>query len=175
MKRFSDQAIETFRRIRPSASIGRLDKDNRDNDVDIVFASIQTLSRFNYLTNFAQGAFDYIVMDEFHHAAAATYRRVIDYFEPKFLLGLTATPERMDGGDLLALCQENLVFEASVTCGISADLLCPFEYWGVPDEARLRKHSLEECAIRPRRTDGCRRYRSARSERVGTVPETRIG
>jgi len=75
----------------------------------------------------------YIVIDEFHHAAAATYRRVIDYFQPKFLLGLTATPERMDGGDLLSLCQENLVFEASVPDGVSAGLLCPFQYWGVPD------------------------------------------
>ena len=81
----------------------------------------------------APTAFDYIIVDEFHHAAAATYRRIIDYFQPKFLLGLTATPERMDGGDLLALCQENLVFEASVPDGISADLLCAFQYWGVPD------------------------------------------
>ena len=50
-----------------------------------------------------------MIVDEFHHAAASTYRRVIDHFEPKFLLGLTATPERTDGGDLLSLCRENLV------------------------------------------------------------------
>ena len=65
------------------------------------------------------------IVDEFHHAAASTYRRIIDYFEPKFLLGLTATPERMDGGDLLALCQENLVFDASISIGVEAGLLAP--------------------------------------------------
>ena len=73
-------------------------------------------------------------MDEFHHAAAATYRRLLDYFDPQFLLGLTATPERTDGGDLLALCQENLVFRCDIAAGIEEGLLCPFHYFGVPDE-----------------------------------------
>ena len=75
-----------------------------------------------------------IVVDEFHHAAAATYRRLIDYFEPQFLLGLTATPERTDGGDLLGLCGENLVYRCDLAEGIRRDLLCPFRYYGVPDE-----------------------------------------
>lgn len=127
------QAIETFRRIQPQASIGRIDGANRDENADLTFASVQTLSRMNNLAKFAADTFDYIVVDEFHHAAAATYRRIIDYFEPKFLLGLTATPERMDGGDLLALCQENVVFEAAVNRGIATGLLCPFRYWGIPD------------------------------------------
>ena len=70
----------------------------------------------------------------FHHAAARTYRRLIDYFEPRFLLGLTATPERTDGGDLLALCQENLVFRCDLAEGIREGLLSPFHYFGVPDE-----------------------------------------
>jgi hypothetical protein len=75
-----------------------------------------------------------VVIDEFHHAAAATYRRLIEHFEPRFLLGITATPERTDGGSLLALCQENLVFRADVMQGIREELLCPFHYFGVPDE-----------------------------------------
>ena len=120
-----NQAIDNFRRVRPKASIGRLAASQRELEADLLFASVQTLSRTEHLGSFAPTAFDYIIIDEFHHAAAATYRRIIDHFQPKFLLGLTATPERMDGGDLLALCQENLVFEA--------DLLCPFQYWGVPD------------------------------------------
>ncbi len=129
-----NQAIETFRRIRPNASIGRMTGSERETSTDLVFASVQTLGRLQHLANLPPSAFDYIIVDEFHHAAASTYRRVIDYFEPRFLLGLTATPERMDGGDLLALCQENLVFEASISAGIAAGLLCPFQYWGVPDE-----------------------------------------
>jgi hypothetical protein len=120
--------------MRPDASIGRLTGSQRETSADLLFASIQTLGRVEHLASLPPNAFDYIVVDEFHHAAASTYRRVIDYFEPKFLLGLTATPERMDGGDLLALCQENLVFSASIPAGIAAGLLSPFRYWGVPDE-----------------------------------------
>jgi len=128
-----NQAIDNFRRVRPNSSIGRMIGSQKDPSTDIVFASVQTLGRIEHLKTFDSNYFDYIIIDEFHHAAATTYRRIIDYFEPKFLLGLTATPERMDGGDLLALCQENLVFDASVPDGISAGLLCAFQYWGVPD------------------------------------------
>lgn len=85
----------------------------RDLDADVLFASIQTLGRAAHLERFPRDAFDYIVVDEFHHAAAPTYRRVIDHFRPKFLLALTATPERTDGGDLLALCEENLVYRCA--------------------------------------------------------------
>jgi hypothetical protein len=73
------------------------------------------------------------VVDEFHHAAASTYRRVIARLRPKFLLGLTATPDRGDGADLLALCQENLVFQRGIAEGIGQGQLCPFRYFGVPD------------------------------------------
>ena len=86
-----------------------------------------------HLQGFDPGAFDYVVVDEFHHAAAATYRRVIEHFEPAFLLGLTATPERMDGGDLLALCGENLVHRCDMWDAIARGRLCPFTYHGLPD------------------------------------------
>ena len=128
-----NQAIDNFRRVRPNASIGRMISAQRETNADLLFASVQTLGRTEHLNGFAATAFDYIIIDEFHHAAAATYRRIIDYLQPKFLLGLTATPERMDGGDLLTLCQENVVFEASVPDGVSAGLLCAFQYFGVPD------------------------------------------
>jgi superfamily II DNA or RNA helicase/diadenosine tetraphosphate (Ap4A) HIT family hydrolase len=129
-----NQAVATFRRIRPTASIGLYHGTERAPDADILFASVQTLSRRSHLDRFAPDAFDYIVVDEFHHAAAATYLRLIDYFEPAFLLGLTATPERSDGGDLLALCGENLVYRCAVPRGIELGLLCPFDYFGVPDD-----------------------------------------
>ncbi|WP_404292128.1 DUF3427 domain-containing protein [Microvirga sp. RSM25] len=133
-----NQAAETFRRVRPNARIGRLSGDQHDIKADLLFASIQTLGRMNHLSRFRPQDFDYIVIDEFHHAAASTYRRVIDHFQPKFLLGLTATPERTDGGDLLGLCQENLVFQAGVHDGIEGDHLCPFRYFGVPDDVDYR-------------------------------------
>jgi superfamily II DNA or RNA helicase len=128
-----DQAIKTFRQIRPTARCGRLGGDKYEIRSDCVFASVQTLGRINHLSQFQPDDFDYIIVDEFHHAAATTYRRIIDYFHPKFLLGLTATPDRTDGADLLALCQENLVFEASIGDGIEGGQLCPFHYFGVAD------------------------------------------
>jgi superfamily II DNA or RNA helicase/diadenosine tetraphosphate (Ap4A) HIT family hydrolase len=128
-----NQAIQVFRQIRPTARIGKLSGDQRDTNADFLFASVQTLSRIPHLSRFQPDSFDYIVVDEFHHAAAGTYRRVIDFFRPKFLLGLTATPDRTDGADLLALCQENVVYEASIRDGIDRRQLCPFHYFGVPD------------------------------------------
>lgn len=128
------QAMATFRRLRPTARFGRYAGAEKDLQADVLFASIQTLGRISHLRNFPADAFDYIVVDEFHHAAARTYRTLIEHFTPKFLLGLTATPERTDGGDLLALCQENLVYRCDMFEGIEAELLSPFRYFGVPDE-----------------------------------------
>ena len=132
------QAQQTYRRIRPEARLGFFTGQERDREADILFASVQTLSRLQHLRSFAPEYFDYIVIDEFHHAAARTYRRLIDHFDPQFLLGLTATPERTDGGDLLSLCQENLVYRCDIPRGIRSNLLCPFHYYGVPDEVDYR-------------------------------------
>ena len=131
------QSMRTFRKIRSGSSCGRYDGSLTALQLDrteMLFASIQTLGRVEHLKRFAPDAFGYIVVDEFHHAAASTYRRLLDYFEPKFLLGLTATPERTDGGDLLGLCDENLVYRCDLIRGIEEELLSPFEYFGVPDE-----------------------------------------
>ncbi len=128
------QALRTFRRIRPHVELGLYMGAQRDSSADILFASVQTLSRNSHLRHFSPNQFDYVVIDEFHHASAATYRRLIDHFDPQFLLGLTATPERTDGGDLLALCGENLVYRCDLLDGIRRMLLSPFQYFGVPDE-----------------------------------------
>ncbi len=128
------QAMRTYRKIRPAARLGLYKGGSRDRDADVLFASIQTLGRQEHLDSFQPDAFDYIVVDEFHHACAATYRGLIDHFQPKFLLGLTATPERTDGGNLLALCQENLVYRCDLADGIRRGLLSPFHYYGVPDD-----------------------------------------
>lgn len=128
------QALDTFRCVRPEARLGHYTGEAKDPDAEVVLASIQTLSRREHLERFSPGDFDYIVVDEFHHAAAASYRKLIAYFQPKFLLGLTATPERTDGGDLLALCQQNLVYRCDMVEGVRNGLLAPFHYYGVPDD-----------------------------------------
>ncbi len=129
-----EQALSTFRRIRPGATLGRYMGQQRDADAEILFASVQTLSRKEHLERFASDHFDYIVIDEFHHAESPTYRRILERFTPKFMLGLTATPERTDGADLLALCGNNLVYSCNLVDGVRQELLCPFDYYGVPDE-----------------------------------------
>jgi superfamily II DNA or RNA helicase/HKD family nuclease len=128
------QAIRTFRRIRPHDYLGHYTGEDKHPNAKVVFASIQTLSRQPHLDRFPSGHFDYVIVDEFHHASAATYRRLIQHFKPNFLLGLTATPERSDGADLLELCGGNLVFRCDLAEGIRRGLLCPFDYYGVPDE-----------------------------------------
>ena len=125
------QSRDVFRRVRPDADLGLFMGDEKVRDAEVVFASVQTLHR--HLDGFAPTAFDYVVIDEFHHAAASTYRRVLAHFEPKFLLGLTATPDRRDGADLLALCGHNLVFDCGLAEGIRRDELSPFHYWGIAD------------------------------------------
>jgi superfamily II DNA or RNA helicase/HKD family nuclease len=132
------QALATFRAIRPQDRLGRYSGTEKDSNAPVLFASIQTLSRMEHLRKFRPEEFDYIVVDEFHHAEARTYRKVLDYFRPTFLLGLTATPERSDGADLLGLCDDNLVYRCDLTRGIQEALLCPFRYFGVPDTVDYR-------------------------------------
>ncbi len=102
---------------------------------DILFATIQTLSKDEYLYRFKEDEFDYIVVDEFHHSAANSYNRVISYFKPNFLLGLTATPERMDGRDILEICDYNIAGEIRLKEALERELLVPFHYFGIQDSS----------------------------------------
>ncbi|WP_246039947.1 DUF3427 domain-containing protein [Sulfitobacter sabulilitoris] len=128
------QAMAAFRRVRPEAKLGRYTGTEKEADAEILFASVQTLGRVGHLRQFDRDHFDYIVVDEFHHAAARTYQNLIEHFTPGFLLGLTATPDRTDGADLLGLCDENLVYECDLFRGIDSGHLAPFHYFGVPDD-----------------------------------------
>lgn len=128
-----DQATSAFRRVFPDAKTSRIGGGGFDSSGDFVFASIQTLGRVSNLQRIDPQAFDLVVMDEFHHADAPTYRRVIDRLTPRYMLGLTATPDRTDRGDILALCNDRLVFERGIHEGIHEKLLAPFSYFGITD------------------------------------------
>jgi superfamily II DNA or RNA helicase/HKD family nuclease len=128
------QAREVFRRVRPSARLGSFTGKAKDFEADVLFASIQSLGRPGHLARFSRDHFDYLVVDEFHHAAAATYRRLIEHFAPRFLLGLTATPERGDGADLLALCGFGVVYRCELGEAVRQGWLCPIRYHGVADD-----------------------------------------
>ncbi len=128
-----ERSAESWATIFPGRSIGMLTGKKSETEADLLFASVQTLARQPQLQRFHPDHFDYIVIDEFHHAAATTYRKIIEYFNPRFLLGLTATPDRTDGASLLELCGDNIVFRRDLVHGISAKLLVPFRYYGVKD------------------------------------------
>lgn len=129
-----NQAAATFARIRPSARIGFYRGQQRDTQVDVLCASVQTLGKVEHLERFKPQHFDYIVIDEFHHASAPTYHRLLSYFAPSFMLGLTATPDRTDSANILSLCDDNLVYESNLFAGVSAKLLVPFHYFGIFDD-----------------------------------------
>ncbi|MFO7812288.1 MAG: DEAD/DEAH box helicase family protein, partial [Pelovirga sp.] len=129
-----DQAERTFVRIFPESKVGRYTGRESQVNVDMMFASVQTLGKIRHLEKFSEDHFDYIVIDEFHHAAARTYLKLLTHFKPRFLLGLTATPERTDQVDILHLCDDNLVYRQGLADGIDKQLLCPFHYYGIGDE-----------------------------------------
>lgn len=129
------QAEKTFNQLVPEATTGSYNGLSQDQSANYLFASVATLGKQHHLQRFAADYFDYIVVDEFHHAAARSYRQLLAYFRPQFLLGLTATPERSDQADILALCDNNLVFERNLVHGIDEKLLAPFDYYGIYDQA----------------------------------------
>lgn len=108
----------------------------KSTNSDITFASVFTLSKDSYLNEnyFSKDYFDYIIVDEFHHSSSKSYLKILEYFKPKFLLGLTATPDRADNGDIYSLCDYNIAYECDFVVGINNGWLSPFEYFGIYDD-----------------------------------------
>lgn len=130
------QAAVSFKNVRNSDDYGFFYSGEKTTDKSVIFASVATLGRQEYLTAkyFAPDYFDYIVIDEFHHAVNEQYMRIVNYFKPQFLLGLTATPERMDGRNIYEICDYNVPYEISLTEAINKGMLVPFRYYGIYDE-----------------------------------------
>ncbi|MGL5623601.1 DEAD/DEAH box helicase family protein, partial [Cetobacterium sp.] len=130
-------AQKTFETIySDSKSYGFFNGSAKDINKDIIFASVQTLSKNDYLSEdyFSKDYFDYIVVDEFHHSSAKSYSEILNYFKPKFLLGLTATPDRADSGDIYKLCDYNIAYECDLRVAINNGWLTPFQYFGIYDD-----------------------------------------
>lgn len=130
------QAALSFKNVRHSDDYGFFNGKEKSTDKDVIFASVATLGRASYLNEkyFAPDYFDYLVIDEFHHAVNDQYRRIVDYFKPKFLLGLTATPERLDGRNIYEICDYNVPYEISLKDAINKGMLVPFHYYGIYDD-----------------------------------------
>ncbi|MEG2633721.1 MAG: DEAD/DEAH box helicase family protein, partial [Oscillospiraceae bacterium] len=126
------KSLETFQDVFGSnVSYGIYSGTSKECDTDFVFATNVTMSKT--LDLFRKDEFDYIIIDECHHATAETYKRIISYFEPEFLLGLTATPERMDNQDVFEMFDQNVPYELRLRDAINNDLVVPFHYFGIRD------------------------------------------
>ena len=128
------KALETFRLIfGNSKKLGIYSGVEKDINADFVFSTVQTINNPIHLKKFNKEDFEYIIIDETHRAGAKTYQSILDYFKPKFLLGMTATPERTDGFDIYSLFDHNVAYEIRLQKALDEELLCPFHYYGVTD------------------------------------------
>ncbi|PYI39238.1 DUF3427 domain-containing protein [Arthrobacter psychrolactophilus] len=130
-----DKAMSEFEQVLEvdRSSLGKFVGSQREIERQFVFATIQTISKKATLQSINRDHFDYILIDEVHRAGAESYRRLIDWFTPKFLLGLTATPERTDDFNVFELFDFNVPYEIRLQAALEAQMLVPFHYYGVTD------------------------------------------
>lgn len=145
------QAIKSFKEVHNlrDDEISLFNKYEKDQDGKIVFTTIQTLSKEKNLIKFSPNFFEYIILDEFHHSKAETYEKVLSYFKPKFLLGMTATPYRLDNKDILEAVNKNVPYVMDLKQGIERNLLVPFKYFGLWDnvdysDIKYKNHRYKE-------------------------------
>ena len=132
------QSLYTFRAVLKDANFGELFVGNyKPESIDNLFLSIQTFNSQCFTEKTSPDFYDYIIVDEFHHAAAPTYQKLLSYYQPRILLGLTATPERMDGKNILPYFGNRIAAEIRLPEAIDRKLLCPFQYFGVTDTVDL--------------------------------------
>jgi superfamily II DNA or RNA helicase/HKD family nuclease/SOS-response transcriptional repressor LexA len=128
------KSMESFKKIfRDEKTMGLYSGNIRELDNDFIFCTVQTISKQAHLNQFKKDHFDYIIIDETHRAGADSYQRLVDYFEPRFLLGMTATPERTDGNDIFSLFDHNIAYEIRLNRAMEEDMLSQFHYYGVTD------------------------------------------
>ena len=130
-----NSAMASFQKVIGGAAsdYGVLSGNKKETEAKYLFATIQTISKEAYHERFAKDYFDYILVDEVHKAGAQSYLKLLNYFEPAFLLGMTATPERTDGYNIFGLFDYNIAYEIRLQEALEEDFLCPFHYFGVTD------------------------------------------
>ena len=127
------QAANTFKRVLGDVSIGFLSGTHKDFSAPYLFSTISMMAKDDILSQFTPTYFDYIIIDETHRAGAKSYRKILNYFKPQFLLGMTATPNRSDGFDIYKLFDYNIAYEIHLKEAMQENMLCPFHYFGITD------------------------------------------
>ena len=130
------QSVNAYRMVWPTMRPGHLTGEMRQDelDCDVLFASKDTLRKPAEMMRFGREHFTCIVVDEVHHGQSPTYREIIDYFKPSFMLGMTATPDRLDRKDIFELFDYNKVYEIPVHEVIERGFLVPYTYYGLTDD-----------------------------------------
>lgn len=126
------KAKQSFEEILPQInSFGLYTGNKKEQDKNYLFSTIQTMS--STFSDFSEDFFDYIIIDEAHHATSPSYKKILDYFKPKFLLGLTATSNRMDGNSIYEIFDENIALDIRLNEALENNLIVPFHYYGISD------------------------------------------
>lgn len=149
-EQIAQKSLRSFRRVLggPASDYGLLSSHHHDWGAKYLFATVQTLSQSATLQRLAADQFDYILIDEAHRAAAPSYQRVFNHFAPRFWLGMTATPERMDKQDVYALFDYHLAYEIRLKEALAAGMLAPFHYVGIQDYERDGEVVTETSSLR---------------------------
>lgn len=130
----AQDALRTFQLVfGKERTMGIYSGSRKELACDFIFSTVQTISKPDNLQNFKPDHFDYIIIDESHRSGAQSYLRFLDHFKPKFLLGMTATPERTDGEDIFKLFDHNIAYEIRLNRAMEEDMLSAFHYYGVTD------------------------------------------
>ena len=127
------QAAQTFQHVLGNIDIGFLSGTHKDFAALYLFSTISMMAKDDILSQFTPTYFDYIIIDETHRAGAKSYRKILNYFKPQFLLGMTATPNRSDGFDIYKLFDYNIAYEIHLKEAMQENMLCPFHYFGITD------------------------------------------
>ncbi|WP_028857048.1 DUF3427 domain-containing protein [Psychrilyobacter atlanticus] len=143
-RNIAKKAMESYKTIFDrNKSMGLFSGDEKDTESDFIFSTVQTISKESNLELFSKDHFDYIVIDETHRASAPTYQKILNHFTPKFLLGMTATPERTDGFDIFDQFNHNIAYEIRLDGALEEEMLVPFHYYGVTD-IKIEDSSIPE-------------------------------
>lgn len=143
------QTLKSYRKVfNGTVSMGMITGKRQDYDADFVFATMQTISKEGNLLRYEKKHWDLIIIDEAHHSSADSYKRIMNYFEPKMWLGMTATPDKrddnMEGRNIYEIFNHQIAYEISLQDAMEEDLLCPFHYFGITDLEMISDEGITE-------------------------------
>lgn len=133
-EQIAKQALQSYKNVfKDTKTFGLLSGNSKDINVDYLFATMQTMSKKEVYSSFDPNTFDTIIIDEAHRIGAKSYQEIMEYFKPKFWLGMSASPERTDDFDVYAAFDHNIAYEIRLQQALEENLLCPFHYFGITD------------------------------------------